>query len=109
MPDSIYLLRLGLDTSSYPNDHSYICFALDDVAPNLLPVVEAVGAYPSKPLDATVNRMCKSLALALAGGAPEEQPASQPLQSSHLAKVNRNVVRAAMQELLLTGHHCFNY
>lgn len=69
-----------MDTSSYPKDHTYICFALDDVAPNLLPVVEAVGTYPPKPIDQTITRILKSLALALAGGAPEDEPSSQMIE-----------------------------
>ncbi|KZW01474.1 hypothetical protein EXIGLDRAFT_717897 [Exidia glandulosa HHB12029] len=81
--DGDTLMQLSLqitDTSSYPNDHNYICFALDDIEPDLLPVIEAIGTYPSKPLDVTVPRILKHLARALSGGAPEDEPASQQLE-----------------------------
>ncbi|EJD40876.1 hypothetical protein AURDEDRAFT_115746 [Auricularia subglabra TFB-10046 SS5] len=80
--DGATLTSLSLtvtDTSSYPNDHSYICFALDDIPPDLLPVVEAIGTYPSKPLDATLTRILRSLALAASGQTSQDED-SQSLQ-----------------------------
>ncbi|KAH7100349.1 hypothetical protein BKA62DRAFT_706762 [Auriculariales sp. MPI-PUGE-AT-0066] len=73
--DGTTLTTLSLqvtETSSYPNDHSYICFALDDVSAELLTVVEDIGTYPSKPLQDTLTRILRKFARILNGDAEDE-------------------------------------
>jgi len=68
-----------LETSSYPNDHSYICYALEDISPELLTVVEDIGSFPAKPLQDTLTRILKRFARALGGDDDEDEPESQAI------------------------------
>jgi len=71
-------LIISLDTSAYPKDHTYICFALDDVQPALSRAIEQIGSYSPKTLEDTIKKILKDFARAL-NGHPQESQDSQPV------------------------------